>query len=308
MTKIKIHAGCGNLGLNAISSAALLLAGVALAGTLNAKPVQQYNVLVADSQATIYSVNPRTGERAIVTQGDKLNMPYDLALNREGTIVVSDSAGRRILYVNPVTGEQTILAQGLQLGLPLGIDVDKHDRIYVANTEAVLSVNPRNGKVETVATGGLLRVPLDVAVASDGSLYVADAVAGIVRVDPTTHKQILIATGEFLHRPAGIALDGDHSAYVADSTGQCVVRVDLVAGVQQLMSMAGLLTTPVGIAMAPGGTLLVSDPDAFEWDGGIMTINTDGTQKAITRGYGDLVNSRGIAIQPLTSVHELIER
>ena len=134
--------------------------------------------------------------------------------------------------------------------------------------------------------------------APDGNVYVADAVTGIVRIDPATREQTLIAKENMLHSPVGITLDGSNSAYVADASGKCIVSVDLRNGNQKLVSMAGLLTTPVATAVAPGGMLLVSDPDAFDYDGGIMTINPDGTQSPITRGFGDLVNARGIAIVP----------
>jgi streptogramin lyase len=304
MKKNNNFAGRVNFGFNAFTTVGFALAGIALTGTLNAGPIQPFNVLVADSQATIYSVNPRTREQTIVAQGGKLDRPYDLAVQGDGTIVVSDTITRRIVQVNPSTHEQTVVAEGDDLGTPFGLDVDKHNGIYVATSTSVLYINPKNGKVETVATGGLLRAALDVAVAPDGNVYVADVVSGIVRVNPANHKQTLIASGNMLHTPIGIVLDGNHSAYVADASGQCVVAVDLLDGTQKLVSMAGLLTSPVGIAMAPDGTLLVSDPDAFDLDGGLMTINPDGSQSPITRGYGDLVNARGIAIQPLTIVRQ----
>src|SRR6266498_1998036 len=298
MKKINNHAGRGDLGRSAFISVGLLLAGVAFTGNLNAGALQHFDVLVADSQATVYRVDPRTGERTIIAQGGKLDRPYDLAQMRDGTVVVSDTGTLRIVGLNPATGEQTVLAEGGELGVPFGIDVDQHNRIYVANSSAIVRVNPETRQVETIAKGGLLQVPLDVAAAPDGSLYVADALAGIVRVDPATQEQTLITKGDLLHQSIGIALDGNRSAYVADAGGQCIVSVDLKNGSQKLVSMAGLLTTPVGIAVGPGGTLLVSDPDAFDLDGGIMTINADGTQSPITKGFGDLVNARGIAIVP----------
>src|SRR5262245_51703936 len=126
MKKVDSYAGCAKAGL--------LIAGIALAGTLNARPLHSYNVLVADSQATVYSVDPRTGEKSIVAQGEYLSRPYDLALKRDGTIVVSDTATLRLVGINPATGEQSVLAEGEPLGVPFGIDVDRYNRIYVANS------------------------------------------------------------------------------------------------------------------------------------------------------------------------------
>jgi hypothetical protein len=303
MKKIKNYAGRGGLGRSAFISVGVLLAGVELTGTLNAGSPQHYNVLVADSQATVYLVDPATGERAIFSQGGKLDRPYDLARKRDGTIVVSDTGTLRIVQLNPATGDQTVVAEGGELGVPYGIDVDQHDRIYVANGRGIVRVDSKSLTVEPIASGGLLQVPLDVAVASDGTLYVADARAGIIRIDLAKQQQSLLTSGGMLHQAIGIALDGNRSAYVADAGGQCVVSVDLRDGSQKLVSMAGYLTSPVGLAVAPGGTVLVSDPDAFDFDGGVMTISTDGTQNPITRGFGDLVNARGIAIVPAQKSH-----
>jgi DNA-binding beta-propeller fold protein YncE len=271
---------------------ACILAGLTL-GTLNAAAPKDFDVIVADSEATIYALNPRTGGRAIITQHDKLNRPYDVACDRTGNVVVSDSGSLRIVGVNLSTGEQTVVAEGGALGVPYGIAMDdQRGRIYVANSSAIVCVNRATGVSETFVAGG---VPLDVAVAADGNLYVADAAAGVVRVDRTSKKQTVIAQGGFLQTPTGIAVEGNHTAYVVDGGGRCIVAVDLRTGSQTLVSKEGHLTTPVGIALA-GETLVVSDPDAFDFVGGILTIADDGTQQAIGRGEDELVNARGIAI------------
>src|SRR5438093_7668984 len=157
MTKINNYAGRANLGLNAFTSVGLLLAGIALTGTLNAGPLHNFNVLVADSQSTVYSVDPRTGERAIIAQGGKLDRPYDLALNRDGSIVVSDTATLRIVQIDAATHEQTVLAEGGELGVPFGIDVDQHNRVYVANASSIVGVDPKTHKIDTNSKGGWLK-------------------------------------------------------------------------------------------------------------------------------------------------------
>jgi len=292
------YAKCGNFGQNSFTSASLLLAGLFLAGGLEAAQINRLDVIVADSQATIYAVSLQTGQRAIIAQQDKLDRPYDLARNRDGNIIVSDTGTLRIVQVNPLTGQQAVLAEGPALGVPYGLDVDQNNRIYVANSSAILSVAPATGLIEVVAQGGLLQVPLDVAVGADGTLYVADAVAGIIRIDAASKTQSLLAQGGFLHSPVGITVDDKHTAYVVDSSGRCIVAVDTQSGAQKLVSMAGFFTTPVGIALAPGGTMLVSDPDAFNLDGGILMIGGNGAQSPVVQGSGELVNPRGIALVP----------
>src|SRR6266478_6056092 len=93
---------------NLSTPATLLVAAMSLAASLNAASINQYDVIVADSQATIYAFSPQTGQRAIITQGNKLDRPYDLARKQDGSIIVSDTGTLRVVQVNPLTGQQTV--------------------------------------------------------------------------------------------------------------------------------------------------------------------------------------------------------
>jgi streptogramin lyase len=284
---------------NLFTSARLLLAGITLVGSLNAAPAPRYDVVVADSQATLYAVSLQTKHSVIIAQGDKLSSPYDVARKSDGNLVVSDTGSLRIIQVNPLTRQQTVLAEGSALGVPYGIDVDQHNNvIYVANSQAILCVAPDTGVVMTFAQGGLLQVPLDVAVGADGSLYVADALAGVIRINMATKEQTPLAQRPVVNTPTGITTDGSHTAYVVDGGSHSVIAVDTQTGASKPVSSGGNFVTPVGIALAAGAPMLVSDPDAFNLDGGVMTVAADGTQTMIIRGSGDLVNARGIALVP----------
>ena len=122
MTNIFKYSGYTSLSQNLFTSPRLLLAGLALAGTLQAgaPPLNHFDIIVADSQATVYSYNPQTRQRTIIAQNDKLDRPYDVARKSDGNIVVSDTGTLRIVQINPSTGQQTVLAEGSALG-SLGI-------------------------------------------------------------------------------------------------------------------------------------------------------------------------------------------
>jgi streptogramin lyase len=282
-------------GFTGKTFAACMVAGMTFLATLNAA---DFDVIVADSQATVYALNPRTQKRTIIAQQDKLSCPYDVATDNNGNIVVSDTGTMRIVRVNPATGQQTVLADLVEnpaLGVPFGIDVDGRGRIFVANSSVIVCLN--KGKVEPLPKG-LLQVPLDVTVGPDGHLYVADAGAGLVRINLNTKRQTVIAGiggTSLLQQPTGIAVDGN-TAYVVDGGGHSVVAVDLATRTQTTVS--DLLTTPVGIALVPDGSIMVSDPDACDLNGGIFTIGADGIPNEVARGYDDLVNARGIVLVP----------
>src|SRR5882724_9185387 len=234
MTNILNHSKDQNL----FTSARLLLAGITLAGSLNAASIK-YDVIVADSQATLYAVSLQTKHRVIIAQSDKLDRPYDVARKSDGNVIVSDTGNTpRIVQVS-LTGQQTVIAEGPALGVPYGIDVDQHDNlIYVANSQAILCVAPDTGVVMFFAQGGLLQVPLDVAVGTDGNLYVADALAGVIRINMATKEQFPLAQGQLLQTPTGITTDGSHTAYVVDGGKHSLVAVDTLNGAQKPVSSA----------------------------------------------------------------------
>jgi len=290
------YAGQGTVRSNLFAAGHVFLASTALATGLNAASINRSDVIVADSQATIYAVSAQTQARVIIAQQGYLNQPYDLARKTDGNLIVSDTGSQSIIQVNPSTGQQSLIAQGGALGVPYGLDVNAQNKIFVANSSAILCVAADTGVVQSFAQGGLLQVPLDVAVGPDGSLYVADAVAGIIRIDAVTRQQTLLAQGGFLHSPTGITTDGKRTAYVVDGTGHSLVTVDLQTGAQKQVSTAGLFVTPVGIALGSGGTTLVSDPDALNYNGAIIAVAQYGGQTLIAQGSGDLVNARGIVI------------
>src|SRR6266581_1077310 len=63
MNTISTYAGQGKLRSNLFAAGRLLLAGTALATGLNAAPINRFDVIVADSQATIYAVSAQTPSR-----------------------------------------------------------------------------------------------------------------------------------------------------------------------------------------------------------------------------------------------------
>src|SRR5207249_527991 len=55
-----------------------------------------------------------------------------------------------------------------------------------------------------------------------------------------------------------------------------------------MISQGRFLTNPVAIVPGPGGTMLVSDPDALDLTGGVFWIDRDGNQTPILCGVDDV--------------------
>ena len=266
-------------------------------GSLRAGSFEIKAIVVCDSGGSVYLFDPQTQQRVIIFE-DKRGRPYDVTVDGHGNFIISDSALLRIVMLDAVTREPIVLIQGPDvLGVPYGLDADKQNRVFVANGQKILCIDLDTRSMETTAEAGLLKAPLDVAVAPDGNLYVADALAGVIRIDRASKQQSLVVKGGlFLRSPLGISIHGNRNLLVTDPSAQCIVEINLQDNSQRLISKAGFLKTPVAIAQAPGGTILVSYPDAFGLNGGIIAIDKDGSQTLVMRGFDDLVNARGIAI------------
>lgn len=168
--------------------------------------------------------------------------------------------------------------------------------------------------VARMRDGGVTRArfsdPYGIAAAADGTIYVADAgEAQRIRRIAADGSVATIAGGErgFVDGPAGearfdtpsgIAIDSGNVLYVADTANNAIRRVTpdgtvtTIAGAAHSGFLDGLSSEarfngPVGIAVGPGGQVIVADSyndriRALRPDGLVTTIAGDGV-----RGFAD---------------------
>lgn len=255
-------------------------------------------VLIADSFGAVIGIDPASDSPVLVATN--LVRPFGLAIDRDGTILVTDGGALEIVRIDPATGWQTVIPWGGGHGEPYGIAVEKAGTILVANAVNLTRVNPADGSQSIVSSNGYFSAPLGVAVDRKGRIYVADSGAGaVIRVNPKTGAQTLICSG--LVNPCGIAIDAQGNLLVTEMGAQRVSRVFLKGKNKGLatVSEGGDFVTPVGIAVGAGGELFVSDPNALNLDGGVFQMDpTSGAQNDFYAGSGDFVNPSGLAILP----------
>jgi sugar lactone lactonase YvrE len=269
-----------------------LIAVILMSGTAVAAPGDPFVVYTANSFATgavILRTDPASGALVEISrngpQGTLFQRPYDLAVEPDGNLVVADigEPNRKdgaVIRIDPLTGRQSSVSSGGEFFDPAGIAVAPDGQLYVAdnrasdNDGAVIRVDPRTG-AQTLVTERSgepgrreLDLPFDVAVEHDGNLVVSN------RVSP---DQVPTPCG-----PLGK-----------------VVRVNPVTGTQQPVGNAGLIAWPLGLAVEPGGGIVVANECGG--NGGLVRVDRHGLgQSLITSNSSQdvLVTPERIALDP----------
>jgi DNA-binding beta-propeller fold protein YncE len=313
-----------------------ILVGLLIALTLPAAPAKAapddpYLVYVANREVTkgqsqwpvILRGDATTGALTEVSrngaQGNLFVHPYDVAVERDGSVIVVDmgrfvTADGAVIRVDPTTGAQGLVSKGGALVDPAGVAVAPDGALAVLENvgaggdPAVIRVDPRTGAQSTLAQGGELCNPFGIAFEPSGNVVVADygtlALRGrpivecparpsgaLIRVEPSTGRQSVVSAGNLFRSPFGVAVDPDGGILVANegvtATG-AVVAVDPSTGDQRTVSpnvVDDLFRFPERVALAPDGNLLVSDFQLADRFGGVVRVSpADGAQSIAWQG------------------------
>jgi uncharacterized protein (TIGR03437 family) len=177
-----------------------------------------------------------------------LNAPAGLALDSAGALYIADSGNGRVRQIqNGVMS--TVPTPGMSLGLPAGLALDAHGNLYVADkTQAmVVQLTPSPSVVAGNGTSGYsgdggpatsanLIAPRDIVFDTAGNLYIADSGPG----------------GEY---PIGMLRCVSTNGTIETAAGGTDFR-PLGDGGPPLSAHLG---SPFGVALAPDGTLYISD-------------------------------------------------
>jgi DNA-binding beta-propeller fold protein YncE len=251
----------------ASGGAAVLAAGQKLIQPLGIAQGPSGEFFITDTGcAAILGLNPINGQQRVVAGAGTLGVPFGIAVERGGTLLVANAEA--LLRVDPATGTSVLVSWGQFFQAPIAVAVAAEGDIYVVDAlGAVIRVDPLSGHQNLISRGGLLHRPQGIAV-NGQHIYVTD-----------------VATP-----------DGNFGV------GR-VVHIDRQSGLQRVVSQGQNLVGPVGIAVAPGGQLIVGDPytineeDPDLFDGAILTIDTaTGAQALVVRGAGEFVNPRCVAV------------
>lgn len=205
------------------------------------------NLYVANwSAGTVLRLAP-DGRRSILAEG--LRGPSGLAISPAGDIYVASYSEDLVWRFTP-GGERTVFVRGL--ATPAGLSFDARGRLLIANrrTDQILAAHP-DGRIEVAAEG--LQTPVGAVELADGELLVSNIAGGISLVSGSLRTRT-INSGLASPGP-GIVRAGADSAYVVDYGGTTVSRIDRNG---RRTVIADGLSSPVGLALAPDGSLTVA--------------------------------------------------
>jgi glucose/arabinose dehydrogenase len=234
------------------------------------------------------------GRTTRVAEG--LDMPSAVAVLPDGALAVANTGASTIVRVDPATGAVTTLAGGGgELDAPVGVAAAPDGTVYVADTynDRICAVAPGGavrplagagvpGREDGAAASARFDTPCGVAVAPDGAILVADTGNGLVRRVAADGSVATVATD--FEEPIALAVRADGSLVVADAAGSCV-RVCKAGATLRLAGgdwpgrpdgdlHAARFGRPTGVALSPGGEVVVAD-------------STNGAVRAVVRADFD---------------------
>lgn len=215
--------------------------------------------------------------------------PYDVAVDQEGNLYISEVTRCRIRKVTPAGIITTVAGTGVrassgdgslavnaQLAFPWGIGVDKQGNVYIAegDTGAIRKITVSTGIITTVVTAqqASLHTTRDVAVDKNGNLYIVDN--GFHRIQKVTPSGVVStfagagggfagdggpATAALLNAPISIAVDDNDTVYFSDQRNGRLRKVTKDGIINSILSrnVEGVATDKDGNAYATSGSELV---------------------------------------------------
>jgi Abnormal spindle-like microcephaly-assoc'd, ASPM-SPD-2-Hydin len=172
------------------------------------------SLLLIERPNKLLRVDPDSGEAEVVTSGNLLTNPFDLVINANGDVYLTNLfSSPTIVRINPVTGNQEqIFSSQFQSLYGIAFDIDENLLVAENRTsgnsvddDAVLWVNKSTGASTVLWQQGWAAIDVDVFF--DGSLLIVDQGPGsgcdgiecmLLRFDRTTNTTEPITTGGYM--------------------------------------------------------------------------------------------------------------
>lgn len=253
---------------------------------------------------SIFRVDPVSGDRMIVSDdttgsGPGLSEPRGLAVEADGSLVMTDIYHYGVIRVDPVTGDQMVVSNyrtgsGPSFDWPGDLVIEADGSLVVMDTDALVRVDPVSGdrmivSDDTTGSGPVLSFARGLTVEADGSLVVSGPKSGfghsvLMRVDPVSGDRTIVSddttgSGPDLLGSWDLVVETDSSIVALDWPRKAVMRIDLVSGDRMIVSddttgSGQVSSRPGGLVIEADGSLVVID-NRFGQRFGVALVRID---------------------------------
>lgn len=231
----------------------------------------------------------------------QLDQPRASAVDKAGNLYVADTANKRIQKFAPTGQPLAAWGEG-DLIEPLGLVVDSGGRIVVLDSDPgwLKRYSPDGTLIDQFGgPDGKFYHPRALAIDAADNLYIADTGgARIVKYNGKGQEVAVIGergTGPGqIAEPTGVAVDPMGGVWVADSANSKLLRYrpDGGADVELPLPKANSVNGP-HLALTPGGSLVVSDPEG----GRLIVLDSGGKVRGVVQSEG-VKRPVGITVAP----------
>jgi serine/threonine-protein kinase len=262
--------------------------------------------------------------------------PFSVALAPDGTVVVADRAGRRVVRIDPATGRSATVAGTGEAGFSgdggpataarmnevIEVAAEANGDVYVVADERIRRVDAATGVISTIVGTGErtfgpdgvsaarspLSGPTGLAVAADGDLLIAEYDNKVRRIDAQSGL-ITTVMGDGSEGSGG---DGgparaarvNHPHGVAVFRDGSIVVADTANGRLRrigtdgvVRSIPGSFGTPIDVTEGPDGSLYVVGDNVIRRLGPDGAVRTvAGTGSAVSSGDGGPATRAGLNV------------
>jgi sugar lactone lactonase YvrE len=195
---------------------------------------------------------------------------------------------------------------GTRIVKPYGVAM-RGSKLYVCDTilNSVLVFDLEAGTLKPLSAhrgGDTLDNPINITIADDGTKYVADTERGQVVVYGSDDRYQTSLGAKDEAAPGDVAISGDR-LFVTDTASSEVEIWDRATGARTGMlggpgNGPGQFHVPTNIALAPDGSLYISDTMNFR----IQHLSADGevlrTFGQVGNAFGNFARPKGVAVDP----------
>jgi len=223
----------------------------------------------------------------IETLGSGFSLPYEVAVQSDGKILIADTANNAIKRMNAYGSNIETIGSGFNA--PNGVAVQVDGKILIADRDnnAIKRMDADGSNIEVLGSG--FYTPRGVAVQSDGKILVSGTGKNVIKRMNADGSSIETLGSGFRFPYGGVAVQSDGKILVADAGNNVIKRMD--ADGTNIEILGSGFYFPSSVAVQSDGKILVADAG----NSAIKRMDADGSNIEV---LGSGFNApRGVVMQ-----------